>query len=221
MTSTPPPSCLCRRCGSKVDPAALHCPHCDGPGPGPGSAWLRRSRRVTIVAMGVVLGALGLSITLLLVASWIGGDDAESAAYVVAMVVTGPAFLLMVPLLLVVAALEYAGNRAYRGSPIVASWDVHLDGQVHVVSVPASLSSPEQVWVDGARIPLAWTPTGEWSARAALVCGNLNGMISRGNNVVDFLTSAVGASYPVPRSTLQVRGGTVEAMPVSGGERRS
>ena len=149
------------------------------PGPKPGSAWLRRFTWVAIGAMVVVLGAIGLSFALAFVASWIGGD-AEGAAYVVGMLIGMPAFLLLVPVLLVVAGLDYASSRTYRGKSIAASWDVRLDGEDHVVSLPASrISAPDHVWVDGARIPLAWTPTGTWSARAALDGGTFSGTLSQ------------------------------------------
>ena len=232
MPSTPPPSCLCRRCGGGIDPAARRCPHCGGPGPEPGSVWLRRSRWVAIVAMGVVAGAIGLSLALAFVASWIGGD-AEGVASVVGMLIGMPAFLLLVPVLIVVAVLEYAGNRAYRGKPIAASWDVRLDGEDHVVSLPASrISSPDHAWVDGARIPLAWTPTGVWSARAVLDRGTLSGTLSKAFNergvgaTLGFfaLSAVLGAPTgggPGARYTLQVEGATVEAIPVADGERRS
>ena len=109
------------------------------------------------VAIGTVLGAIGLSFVLAFVASWIGGD-AEGVAYVVGMLVGLPAFLLLLPVLILAAGLDYAGRRAYPGKPIVASWDVRLDGEAHVVSLPVgSASSPDHVWVDGARMPLEWT----------------------------------------------------------------
>jgi hypothetical protein len=232
MPSTPPPSCLCRRCGGSVDRAARRCPHCGGPGPRPGSAWLRRSRWVATVAVGVVLGAIGLSFALAFVASLIGGDAAEAGS-VVGMLVFLPALLLLVPVLIVVAGLEYAGNRAYRGKSIAASWDVRLDGEDHVVSLPASrISSPDHAWVDGARLPLAWTPTGAWSARAVLDGGTLSGTLSKGFDRreiaatlgISAFSAVLGAGTvwgPGARYTLQVEGATVEAIPVGGGERRS
>ena len=79
VTSRPPTRVRCRRCGGDVYPTAQHCPHCGGPGPGPGSAWLRRSRWVANAAMVVVLGAIGMTFALGYVASWIGGD-AEGVA---------------------------------------------------------------------------------------------------------------------------------------------
>ena len=180
MTSRPPTPVRCRRCGGDVYPTAQHCPHCGGPGPGPGSAWLRRSRWVANAAMVVVLGAIGLTFALGYVASWIGGD-AEGVAYFFGMLVGMPAFLLLVPVLLVVAGLDYAGNRAYRGESIAASWDVRLDGEDHVVSLPATrISSPDHAWVDGVRIPIVWTPTGAGYARAMLDGGTLSGTLSTG-----------------------------------------
>lgn len=232
MTSRPPTRFRCRRCGGNVYPASTHCPHCGGPGPGPGSAWLRRSRWVAIVAMVAIFGAIGLSFALAFVASWIGGD-AEGVAYVFGMLVGMPAFLLLVPVLLVVAGLDYAGSRAYRGKPIVASWDVRLDGEDHVVSLPASRSSsPDHAWVDGARVSLAWTPTGVSSARAVLKDGTLSGTLSLGFDEREVaatlglfaVTAVLGAPAgggPGARYALQVEGATVEAVPVADGERRS
>ena len=182
--------------------------------------------------MVVVLGAIGLSLALAYVASWIGGD-AEGVAYVFMMLVGLPAFLLVVPVLLVVAGLDYAGNRAYRRESIAASWDVRLDGEDHVVSLPATrVSSPDHAWVDGVRIPLAWTEDGVWSARAALDGGTFGGTLSKGFAKREVAaTVGLGAASvllgggtvagPGALYTLQVVGATVEAIPVAEGERRT
>jgi hypothetical protein len=182
--------------------------------------------------MVVVMGALVLSIALAFVVSWIGGDAAEAGFYLVVLIGM-PAFLLLVPVLLVVAGLDYAGSRSYRGKPIVASWDVRLDGEDHVVSLPASrISSPDHAWVDGARIPLAWTPTGVWSARAVLDDGTLSGTLSKGFDkrevaahfgVTAFgvVLGAVTAGGARARYALEVEDATVEAIPLADGERRS
>jgi hypothetical protein len=184
-----------------------------------------------MVAAGAVAGAIGLSVALALAASWIGGD-AAGIAYLVVWLVGVPAFLLLVPVLIVFASLEYAGNRAYRGKPIAASWDVLLDGEVHVVSLPESRSSsPDHAWVDGAKTRLSWTPTGAMSARAALDGGTLSGTLSKTTdvhqdvaNLALFAVSAVlGAATAVEagaRYTLEVEGATVEVIPVADGERR-
>jgi hypothetical protein len=232
VTSTPPTRLRCRRCGGSVDRAARRCPHCGGPGPGPGSAWLRRSRLVAIVALGVILGAIGLSIALAGLGGMIGGDAAEAALLVVVLV-TVPAFLLLVPVLIVVAALEYAGNRAYRGKPIVAAWDVHFDGEIHAVSLPASpASAPDHAWVDGERVPLEWTPPGATTARAELGVGTFSGALRvwtdarevAADVVVGVLSAALGAPVgggPALRYALEIDGAAVEAIPVADGERRS
>jgi hypothetical protein len=183
--------------------------------------------------MVVVFGAIGLSFALVLLGGLIGGDAAEEGFYV-GVLIGMPAFLLLVPVLLVVAGLDYAGNRAYRGKSIAASWDVRLDDEVYVVSLPASwISSPDHAWVDGARIPLAWTPTGVWGARAVLDGGTLIGTLSKGSDrreVSAFLglgafftvlgSPAVGLA-PLASYALQVEGATVEAVPIGDGERRS
>ena len=182
--------------------------------------------------MVVVLGAIGLTFALGYVASWIGGD-AEGVAYFFGMLVGLPAFLLLVPVLLAVAGLDYAGNRAYRGESIAASWDVRLDGEDHVVSLPATrISAPDHAWVDGVRIPLAWTPTGAGYARAMLDGGTLSGTLSTGFDRREVAaTVGLGAASvllgggavvgPGVRYTLEVAGATVEAIPVAEGERRS
>ena len=96
-------------------------------------------------AIGTVFGAIGLSFALAFVASWIGGD-AAGAAYVVGMLVGLPAFLLLLPVLILAVIVDYAGRRTYPGKPIIASWDVRLDGEVHVVSLPVgSASSADHV----------------------------------------------------------------------------
>lgn len=232
MTSRPPTRVRCRRCGGYVYQAAQHCPHCGGPGPEPGSAWLRRSRWVAIAAMVVVVGAIGMTFALGYVASWIGGD-AEGVAEIFAMLVGLPAFLLLVPVLLAVAGLDYAANRAYRGESIAASWDVHLDGEDHVVSLPATrISPPDHAWVDGVRVPLAWTPTGVSTAHAALDGGTFGGTLSTGFDRREAAaTVGLGAASvllgggvvvaPGALCTLEVAGATVEAIPVEEGERRS
>ena len=182
--------------------------------------------------MVVVFGAIGLTFALAFVASWIGGD-AEGVAGIFAMLVGMPAFLLLVPVLLAVAGLDYAGNRAYRGESIAASWDVRLDGEDHVVSLPATrISSPDHAWVDGVRIPLAWTPTGVGNARAALDGGTFGGTLSTGFDRREVAaTVGLGAASvllgggtvagPGALYTLEVAGATVEAIPVAEGERRS
>ncbi len=180
------------------------------------------------VAIGTVAGAIGLSFALAFVASWIGGD-ALGAAYFVGMLIGLPAFLLLLPVLILAVVVDYAGRRTYPGMPIVASWDVHLDGEVHVVSLPASSgSSPDHVWVDGALVPLAWTPTGDWTGRAALDGGTFKGMLGVGYEARRLaaemvLSTVLGghAVVPVPRYTLKVKGAIVEAVPVADGERRS
>ena len=121
------------------------------------------------------------------------------------MLVGLPAFLLVVPVLLAVAGLDYAGNRAYRGKSIAASWDVRLDGEDHVVSLPATrVSSPDHAWVDGARIPLVWTEDGVWSARAALDGGTFGGTLSRG-----FDRREVAATVGLGAASVLLGGGTV------------
>jgi hypothetical protein len=183
--------------------------------------------------MVVVLGAIGLTFALGYVASWIGGD-AEGVAYFFGMLVGLPAFLLLVPVLLVVAGLDYASSRRYRGKSIAASWDVLLDDEDHVVSLPASrISAPDHAWVDGARISLAWTPTGTWSARAALDCGTFSGTLSQrfdkreasailGLSALTLVLGlGAGGGGPGARYALEVEGATVEAIPVADGERRS
>jgi hypothetical protein len=148
------------------------------------------------------------------------------------MLVFMPGLLLLVPVLIVAAGVEYSVNRAYRGKPIVASWDVSLDGESHVVSLPASrISAPDHAWVDGARVPLAWTPTGGWTTRAALDGGTFSGTLSKGTDrretaasIGIFAASAVlgvpTAGGPRARYALQVEGATVEAILVADGERR-
>ena len=221
MPSTPPPSCLCRRCGGRVDPAARRCSHCNGPGPR--VVWPDRSLRVMWVAVGTVLGAIGLAFALPYVASWIFGD-AEGWSYV-GILIGLPAFLLLVPVLILAAVVDYAGRRAYPGKPIVASWDVRVDGEDHVVSLPASsVSSPTTyAWVDGARIPLKWTPTSFTTTRAALDGGTFSGTLSMGYEaremallpLVIVATAAVGSvGYPTSRYVLKVEGAIV-------GKRRS
>lgn len=183
--------------------------------------------------MVVVLGAIGLTYALAFVASWIGGD-AEGVAEVFAMLVGLPAFLLLVPVLLVVAGLDYAGNRAYRGESIAASWDVRLDGEDHVVSLPATrVSSPDHAWVDGVRLPLVWTEDGVSTARAMLDGGTLSGTLSRGYDAREVaatvglfalllvVTGTMTAGGPGACYTLEVAGATVEAVPVGDGERPS
>jgi hypothetical protein len=203
VTSTPRTRSRCRRCGGSVDPVARQCPHCKGPGPR--VVWPRRSRRVMWVTIGTVCGAIGLSFALPIVASWIG-IDAEEAGYFLGMLVGLPAFLLLLPVLILAVVVDLAGRRAYPGMPIVASWDVRLAGEVHVVSLPEwDPSWPDYAWVDGALIPLVWTPTGEWTARAALDGGTFNGTLSVG----------------WWRCTLQIKRAAVEAVPVADGERRS
>jgi hypothetical protein len=171
-------------------------------------------------AVWTVGGAIGLSFAFAFVASWIGGD-ALDASYAVGMLIGMPALLLLLPVLILAVVVDHAGRRTYPGTPIVASWDVRLDGEIHVVSLPqASVASPDHVWVDGALIPVAWTPTGVWSARAALDGGTFSGTLSRANKAVDLASSVLGA-FPKPRYTLQVEGAAVEAVPVTDGERRS
>ena len=173
---------------------------------------------------------IGLSIALVGLGGLIGGGAGEVALLVVALV-TMPAFLLLIPVLIVVAGLEFAGSRAYRGKPIVASWDVVFDGEVHAVSLPASrISSPDHIWVDGARIPLAWINDGVWTARAALDCGTFSGTLRKGYDAGEvaatagfsILSAVLGAGVlggPGARYALQVEGATVEAIPVADGER--
>jgi hypothetical protein len=180
------------------------------------------------VAIWTLGGAIGLSFALAFVASWIGGDDALGAAYVVGMLIGLPAVLLLLPVLILAVVVDYAGRRADPSIPITASWDVRLDGEVHVVSLPESFSSPDDVWVDGVLIPLLWTPTGEWTARAPLDGGTFKGTLSVGYSAREFAAetglAAVlggGSILPTLRYVLQVEGATVEAIPVSEGERRS
>ena len=233
VTSRPPTRFRCRRCGGNVYRAARTARTAAVPGPHQGrhGSVVRDGWRLS--PWGSSLGAIGLSFALAFVASWIGGDAEEAGVYL-GMLIGMPAFLLLVPVLLVVAALEYAGNRAYRGKSIVASWDVRLDGEDHVVSLPASRSSsPDHAWVDGARIPLSWTPTDVWSARAVLDGGTLSGTLSMGFDkrevtaIVGFFAfSAVlgvagAGGGPGARFTLQVEGATVKAVPIADGERRS
>lgn len=116
---------------------------------------------------------------------------------------------------------------------IAASWDVHLDGEDHVVSLPATrISSPDHAWVDGVRVPLAWTPTGVSTARAALDGGTFGGTLSTGFDRREAAaTVGLGAASvllgggvvvaPGALCTLEVAGATVEAIPVEEGERRS
>ena len=194
--------------------------------------WLRGSRRVAKVAVGLVLGAIGLSIAVAFVASWIGGD-AEGVAYVVGMLVGVPAFLLLVPVLIMAAGLDYAGRRAYRGKAIAASWDVRLDGETHVVSLPAPPgSAPDHAWIDGVRVPLEWTPTSAPPARAELDVGTFSGTLSVGTDASEvaavvglgILSAALGAPIggrPALRYGLEIERAIVEAIPVADGERRS
>jgi hypothetical protein len=171
------------------------------------------------VAMWTAPGAIGLSIAFRFLSAVIDGDSAETGYHVV-MLIGIPAFPLLLPVLILAAVVDRAGRRTYPRRPIVASWDVHLDGAVHVVSVPDPVSSPDHVCIDGARIPLVWMPTGEWSARAAPDGGTWWGTLSRGNNVVEFVSLVMG-SYPMPFCSLRVKGATVEAIPVTDEERRS
>ena len=173
----------------------------------PRGVWPRRSRRVIWVAIGTVLGAIGLSFAVAFVASWIG-SDAEGAGYVVGMLVGMPAFLLLLPVLILAVVVDYAGRRAYPAKPIVASWDVRLDGEGHVVSLPASrISSPDHAWVDGARIPLAWTATGVSTARAALDGGTFSGTLSVGTDASE-VAAVVGLGILSARTWGPHRGQT-------------
>jgi hypothetical protein len=156
------------------------------------------------VALGTVVGAIGLSFALAFVASWIGGDAAEVVS-LVGMLVGMPAFLLLLPVLILAVVVD------------------------HVVSVPVSrISSPDHVWVDGTRIPLAWTPTGAASARAVLDGGSFKGKLGVGYDARELaailaVSAVLGggvAGGPGARYTLQVEGATVEAIPVADGERQ-
>jgi len=181
------------------------------------------------VAIGTVVGAIGLSFALAFLASWTGGE-AFGAAYVVGMLIGLPAFLLLLPVLILAVVVDCAGRRTYPAKPIVASWDVRLNCEGHVVSLPASrISSPDFVWVDGARIPLSWTSTGATTARATLDGGSFKGTLGVGYDARELaallaMSAVVGGGAvcgPGARYTLQVEGATVEAIPVSDGERRS
>jgi hypothetical protein len=189
-------------------------------------------RVATRVAVGAVVGAIGLSFALALVSSWIGGEALE-AAYVVGMLIGMPAFLLLIPVLIVAAGVERSVNRAHRGTPIAASWDILLDGEVHVVSLPASrIAAPDHAWVDGVRIPLEWAPTGAWTAGAMLDGGTFSGTLRKGYDpgevaaTVGFsaASAALGASVasvPAARYALRIEGATATAVPVVDGERRA
>jgi hypothetical protein len=157
------------------------------------------------------------------------GVDAAEAGFFVGVLIAIPAFLLLLPVLILAVVVDLAGRRTYPGTPIVASWDVRLDGEDHVVSLPASrTSSPDHVWVDGVRIPLAWTPTGATTARGALDGGTFKGTLRLGYDPREFaallaVSAVLGASAggPGARCALQVEGATVEAIQVADGERRS
>jgi hypothetical protein len=183
------------------------------------------------VAMWILGGAIGLSIALPFLGGWIGGDAAEAGFYM-GVLIGMPAFLLLLPVLILAVVVDRAGRRTYPGMSIVASWDVRLDGEDHVVSLPASRISspdhPDHAWVDGARIPLAWTPTGATTARAVLDGGTFKGTLSVGYDARAFaallaVSAVLGASSggPGARYTLRVEGATIEAIPVADGERRS
>jgi hypothetical protein len=88
-------------------------------------------------------------------------------------------------------------------------------------------TSPDHVCFDGARIPLAWTPTGATTARAALDACSLRGTLGVGYDTRELAVLAVAAVLgggaaggPGARYTLQVDRATVETIPVADGERR-
>jgi hypothetical protein len=223
VTSAPRIPARCRRSVGSIVLDARRCLHCHGPGPG--VVWPRRSRRVMWVAIGTVCGAIGLSFALPIVASWIGVDAEEAG--LVGELIALPALLLLLPVLILAVVVDLAGRRAYPGMPIVASWDVHLAGEVHVVSLPEwDPSWPDYAWVDGALIPLVWTPTGESSARAALDGGTFKGTLSAecsaSERAIQGLFAVLGGTPSERwRYTLQIKRATVEAVPVADEERRS
>jgi hypothetical protein len=230
VTAAPPAPLRCRRCGGFVAPEARRCPHCEGPGPG--VAWVRRSRQIMRIALGVVVGAIALVLALPVVIGWLGGDG-DGVAYVAGMLIGVPAVLLLVPVAFVAAAVDLGGHRAYPAKPIAASWDVTADGDVHVVSLPASrISAPDHAWVDGARTALEWMPRGSTPALALLDGGTFTGILRVEVDASDaavqigvgILSAILGAGVgggPALRYALTVEGGSVEAVPIRGGERLS
>jgi hypothetical protein len=184
------------------------------------------------VAIWILGGAIGLSLALPFLGGFLGGDAAEAGFYV-GVLIGLPAFLLLLPVLVLAVVVDRAGRHAYPGKPIVATWDVRLSGEDHVVSLPATrISAPDHAWVDGTKIPLAWTPTGVSTARATLDGDTFSGTLSRGYDASEIAASgaflAVSAVLggvvgvvPGARYALQVEGAAVEAVPVTEGERRS
>jgi hypothetical protein len=228
MLTTPAPSSRCRRCGGAIDPAARRCPHCDGPGPR--ATRLRRSKRAMNVAVGAVLAAIGLAFALGFVAQYADSEDLGVAAMLLAL----PAFLLLLPVLVVAVGVNLAGRMAYGGEPIDTSWDVRLDGALHVVSLPATrISVPDHAWVDGERITLDWSPTGAATTQASLDGAAVSGTLIRSTDVaqtgvlvgiaavlsVILRDLAIAGLGPVLRYALDVEGATVEPVPVADGER--
>ncbi len=177
-------------------------------------------------AIFAVFGAIGLSLALAFVGSWIGGDAAEAGFYA-GLLIGMPALLLLLPVLIVAVVVDYAGRRAYPAEEIVASWDVRIDGGVHTVSLPGSASKPDRVWVDGALLPVAWAPDGEWGAHGAFNARTFNGRLALGYSrlevIGDIGVAALGGGPVIPTSrfALAVDGATVEEVAVRDGERRS
>jgi hypothetical protein len=192
---------------------------------------VRRSRQAANVALGLVLGAIALSFVLAFMAGVVGGD-AEGLANLAGFLVFLPAFLLLVPVALVAVVVDYAGRRAYPARPIAASWNVLVDGEVHIVSLPSSRSgAPRQVWVDGVSTPLAWVPNGITGSRAKLDAGTFSGTLVAGTDpnevaaeigigIVSAIVGGVVGGRPSIRYVLQVDGADVDAVPVRDGERR-
>lgn len=194
--------------------------------------WPRRAQRAIWAAILVVGVAIGLSFALPFLGGLVGGDAVEAGFYV-GVAIGMPAFLLLLPVLALAVVLDVAVRRIYPAKPIVASWDVRLDGGVHVVSIPASgVSPPDHAWVDGARVPLAWTQTGAGSGRAVLDAGVLSGTLTVGFETRDVVaslgilavTGILGApvgSGPGASHALHVVDATVEAISVAHGLRQA